>query len=104
MPDTRTDTWRTRKAWPELILEQLTDAGVARIVLNRPEKRNCLNEALVAAWFEALDIVRADRDIKAVITKGAGISCARSARSRAIGIARRRRCRWRRRYAAFRAS
>ena len=47
--------------------------GVARVVLNRPDKRNCLNEALVAAWFEALDIVRADRDIKAVITKGAGI-------------------------------
>jgi len=68
-----TDTWRTLKAWPELILEQLADAGVARVILNRPDKRNCLNEALVAAWFEALDIVRADRDIKAVITKGAGI-------------------------------
>jgi len=68
-----TDTWRTLKAWPELILEQLADAGVARVILNRPDKRNCLNEALVAAWFDALDIVRADREIKAVITKGAGI-------------------------------
>src|SRR5215475_4104857 len=68
-----TDTWQTLKAWPELILERLSDAGVARVVLNRPEKRNCLNEALVAAWFEALDIVRADRDIKTVITKGAGV-------------------------------
>src|SRR6202040_4361665 len=57
----------------ELILEQLADAGVARVVLNRPDKRNCLNEALVVAWFEALDIVRADRDIKAVLTKCAGI-------------------------------
>ena len=73
MTDTLTDTWRTLKAWPELILEQLADAGVARVVLNRPDKRNCLNEALVTAWFEALDMVRADRDIKAVITKGAGI-------------------------------
>jgi enoyl-CoA hydratase len=68
-----TDTWRTLKAWPELILEQLADAGVARVILNRPDKRNCLNETLVAAWFEALDIVRADREIKVVITKGAGI-------------------------------
>src|ERR1700693_5703341 len=67
-----TDTWRTLKQWPELILEQLDGAGVARVILNRPDKRNCLNEALVAAWFEALDIVRADREIKAVITKGAG--------------------------------
>jgi enoyl-CoA hydratase/carnithine racemase len=67
------DQWRTLKEWPELILERLTDAGVARVVLNRPEKRNCLNEALVTAWFEALDIVRADRDLKVVLTKGAGV-------------------------------
>ena len=67
------DGWRTLKEWPELILEQLEDAGVARVVLNRPDKRNCLNEPLVAAWFEALEIVRADRAIKVVITKGAGV-------------------------------
>ena len=67
------DKWRTLKQWPELILEQLEEAGVARVVLNRPDKRNCLNEALVTAWFEALDIVRADRGIKTVITKGAGV-------------------------------
>ena len=67
------EAWGVVKEWPELVLEELEGAGVARIVLNRPDKRNCLNEALVAAWFEALDIVRADRDIKAVITKGAGI-------------------------------
>jgi enoyl-CoA hydratase/carnithine racemase len=68
------DTWQTLKEWPELILERLEDAGVARIVLNRPEKRNCLNEPLVAAFFDSLEIVRADRDLKCVITKGAG-SC-----------------------------
>src|SRR6202790_5808059 len=66
------DQWRTLKQWPDLILERLADAGVARVPLNRPEKRNCLNEALVTAWFEALDIVRADRELKTVITKGAG--------------------------------
>ena len=64
--------WTTLKEWPELILERLDDDGVARIVLNRPEKRNCLNEALVEAFFESLDIIRADRDLKVVITKGAG--------------------------------
>jgi enoyl-CoA hydratase/carnithine racemase len=67
------DQWRTLRQWPELILERLEDVGVARVVLNRPDKRKCLNEPLVAAWFEALDIVRADRDIKTVITKGAGV-------------------------------
>ena len=31
--------WITLKDWPELILERLEDDGVARIVLNRPDKR-----------------------------------------------------------------
>jgi enoyl-CoA hydratase/carnithine racemase len=66
------DTWRRLKEWPELVLERLADAGVARVVLSRPEKRNAWNEPLVAAFFEALEIVRADRELKAVITKGAG--------------------------------
>jgi len=66
------DNWIVEKEWPELILERLEDAGVARITLNRPEKRNALNEPLVEAFFESLEIVRTDRDIKAVITRGAG--------------------------------
>jgi len=64
--------WVTLKEWPELFLERLEDGGVARITLNRPEKRNCLNEPLVEAFFESLEIVRADRDLKVVITRGAG--------------------------------
>ena len=66
------DTWRKLKEWPELYLERLEDAGVVRIVLNRPDKRNSWNAPLVAAFFESLDIVRADRARKVVITKGAG--------------------------------
>jgi enoyl-CoA hydratase/carnithine racemase len=66
------DSWRQLKAWPELVLERLEDAGVARVVLNRPHKRNAWTAALVEAFFEALEIVRTDRELKAVITKGAG--------------------------------
>ena len=66
------DTWQILKQWPELILDRLTDAGVARITLNRPEKRNAWNEAMVEAFFESLEIVRADRELKVVITRGAG--------------------------------
>ena len=66
------DTWRQLKAWPELVLERLEDAGVARVVLNRPHKRNAWTAALVEGFFEALEIVRVDRELKAVITKGAG--------------------------------
>lgn len=67
-----TDTWQVLKQWPELILDRLSDAGVARITLNRPEKRNAWNEAMVEAFFESLEIVRADRELKVVITRGAG--------------------------------
>jgi len=66
------EAWRVLKEWPELVLERLEGAGVARIILNRPDKRNCLNAPLVTAFFEALDIIRSDRDLKVVITKGAG--------------------------------
>jgi enoyl-CoA hydratase/carnithine racemase len=66
------EIWRTLKDWPELILERLAEAGVARIVLNRPDKRNCWNRALCLAFLEALEIVRADKELKVVITKGAG--------------------------------
>jgi enoyl-CoA hydratase/carnithine racemase len=66
------DNWLNVKTWPELILDKLEDAGVARITLNRPDKRNCWNEAMCDAFFASLEIVRADKDIKAVITRGAG--------------------------------
>jgi enoyl-CoA hydratase/carnithine racemase len=66
------DMWRKLREWPELYLERLEDAGVARIVLNRPEKRNSWNAPLVAAFFAALEQIRADRELKVVISKGNG--------------------------------
>src|ERR1700759_960491 len=67
-----TQTWRDVKVWPELILDRLEGEGVARITLNRPEKRNCWNRALCVAFLESLEIIRADRELKVVITRGAG--------------------------------
>jgi trans-feruloyl-CoA hydratase/vanillin synthase len=66
------EVWHVLKEWPELVLDRLEGAGVARITLNRPDKRNCLNAPLVEAFFAALDIIRPQRDLKVVITKGAG--------------------------------
>jgi enoyl-CoA hydratase/carnithine racemase len=66
------DSWKILKQWPELILDRLEDAGVARITLNRPEKRNAWNAEMVAAFFESLEIIRADKELKIVITRGAG--------------------------------
>lgn len=64
--------WVEIKRWPELLLERMGDAGVARIVLSRPDKRNCWNRPMCEAYLESLDIIRADKSLKAVITKGAG--------------------------------
>jgi trans-feruloyl-CoA hydratase/vanillin synthase len=72
MSDAKADLWGELKAWPELILERLAGAGVARIILNRPDKRNCWNRPLCLAFIEALDIIRADKELKVVVTKGAG--------------------------------
>jgi enoyl-CoA hydratase/carnithine racemase len=66
------DTWRRLSEWQDLYLERLEDAGVARVVLNRPERRNALNASLVEAFFLALDEIRADPELKVVISKGAG--------------------------------
>ena len=66
------DVWTIIKQWPELILDRLADSGVARITLNRPDKRNCWNAEMCAAFFESLEIIRADKEIKCCITRGAG--------------------------------
>jgi enoyl-CoA hydratase/carnithine racemase len=67
------DNWTTIQEWPELILERLEDAGVARVVLNRPERRNALNGALATAFITALEEhIRPDPSLKVVITKGNG--------------------------------
>ena len=66
------DSWITIKQWPELILDRLSDAGVARITLNRPDKRNCWNRPMCDAFIEALELIRSDKELKVVITRGAG--------------------------------
>jgi enoyl-CoA hydratase/carnithine racemase len=66
------DTWTNLKSWPELILDRLADAGVARITLNRPDKRNCWNRSMCLAFQEALELVRPNKELKVVITRGAG--------------------------------
>ncbi len=51
----------------------LTTAGATRLIeLNRPEKRNALNDELIAALKAALREADADEDIRAVVIRGAG--------------------------------
>lgn len=48
------------------------EGGVARLTLNRPEKRNALSAPLVAALKEALRAADADPEVRVVAVEGAG--------------------------------
>jgi enoyl-CoA hydratase/carnithine racemase len=55
---------------PAEVLEVARQGGVAHLVLNRPHKRNALNDALIAAlddWFAAIPA-----EVRAVVVSGAG--------------------------------
>ena len=53
------------------LVETTTDGAVRTITMQRPDKRNALNAALVSALKEALAAAEAD-DIRAVVLTGAG--------------------------------
>jgi methylglutaconyl-CoA hydratase len=48
------------------------DGAVARITLNRPEKRNALNDAVITGIKDALRQAAADEHVKAIVISGAG--------------------------------
>ena len=48
------------------------DATVARITLNRPEKRNALNDAVIAGIKEGLRKAAGDEQVRVVVISGAG--------------------------------
>jgi enoyl-CoA hydratase/carnithine racemase len=53
------------------------DGHRADVVLNRPDKRNALNEALMADLIAALELVEADDDLRAMTLLGEGpVLCA----------------------------
>ncbi|KUR71859.1 enoyl-CoA hydratase [Novosphingobium fuchskuhlense] len=57
-----------------LVLIDTPQAGVRRLTLNRPEKRNALSNALRAELFAALEAADKDADVRVIILRGAG-SC-----------------------------
>jgi enoyl-CoA hydratase/carnithine racemase len=66
--------WSVIRQWSTVILERLGDTGAVRLTLNRPERRNALNPPLVDDFFEALEVVRADPELRVVVTRGSGPS------------------------------
>ncbi len=56
---------------PHPVLLAVAD-GIARITLNRPEKRNALNDAVIGALKDSLRRADQDEGVRAVILAGAG--------------------------------
>jgi methylglutaconyl-CoA hydratase len=55
----------------QVVLFTVAD-GIARITLNRPDKRNALNDAVIGALKDALRLADQDQRVRAVILEGAG--------------------------------
>jgi enoyl-CoA hydratase/carnithine racemase len=53
------------------------EAGIATVTLNRPEKRNAMNAALLGALRDGFDELKARREVRVVVVRGAGpVFCA----------------------------
>jgi len=53
-------------------IEYRVSAGVARVTLNRPEKRNALNRELIGDLGDALDGAARDASVRVILLRGAG--------------------------------
>lgn len=51
-----------------------TEGGIARISLNRPDVHNAFNNILISDLLKAFDILRGERDIRAIVITGLGKS------------------------------
>ena len=54
------------------MIDYSVGSGIARITLNRPEKRNALNAELIAALRSGLDRAAADAEVRVILLRGAG--------------------------------
>ena len=48
------------------------DSGIARIALNRPERRNALDQELLSEFRAALGVSAADESVRVIVVSGAG--------------------------------
>ena len=54
------------------IIIYAVEGSVARITLNRPEKRNALNDAVIAGLKQSLKKAASDKNVRVVVIAGAG--------------------------------
>lgn len=66
-----TETWTSVKSYQDIKLE-VTDDGIAKITINRPEVRNAFRPETVKELQDAFNICREESDIGVVILTGEG--------------------------------
>jgi enoyl-CoA hydratase len=71
----------------ESVVVDAPHPAVARITLNRPDRLNAINNDLLDGFYQALDQVDADRDIRCVVLTGAGRGFCAGADLKGIGQA-----------------
>ena len=69
--DTAAPTWQPQGPYRDILFD-LSDAGIARITINRPEKRNAFRPQTVNELFDAFSRVRDNPRIGVVLFTGAG--------------------------------
>ncbi|MFW6330467.1 MAG: enoyl-CoA hydratase/isomerase family protein [Gemmatimonadota bacterium] len=85
MPPTKGEPDRSRAGDP---IETRIQAGVLRLTLNRPGKRNALDQRTVRALAVALSEAAMDEDVRVVVLRGAGSDFCAGADLRAMaGVA-----------------
>ena len=62
--------WRTAKTYSDILYHKA--AGVAKVTINRPEKRNAFRPETVQQMFDAFSDAREDTSIGVVLLTGAG--------------------------------
>jgi enoyl-CoA hydratase len=56
----------------EAVLVETVGEGITQITLNRPERLNAMNHALISGLYSALDALAEDRSCRVIVLTGAG--------------------------------
>jgi enoyl-CoA hydratase/carnithine racemase len=61
-------------AMSEEVIVCSVEDGIATVTMNRPEKRNAMNVAMLEGFVAAFERLDADRDVRVVVIRGEGVS------------------------------
>ena len=72
LPGVPAAKWEACGNYKDIVLDRCHQEGIARIAINRPEKRNAFRPQTVSELCDAFTRIREDRDIGVVLFTGVG--------------------------------